>query len=218
MKFLIALIFLVTCASARRMPYHCSNTNGYTSNFEATAFNTLDPNSNYPPMSFFEAGNTTTDFVGQRTFTTYVLVVEGQEPSFGSIWEFGQTNEGYILDNGVCVKVSLDYPVPSALPLGDLIGTTKIGQFPVQIFNAALVSYNTNQTYLYDPLSCSLVSSTIRNSDLTNPGFTVMNFYNFENSFTESWFDLPSECSSQSVISLPNFVAPKHTNILKKFF
>ncbi|EFA76018.1 hypothetical protein PPL_10597 [Heterostelium album PN500] len=215
---LIAFIFLVACATASSLPYQCQNSNGYTTNFEVSSFNCLDPNSNSPPLSFFEAGNTTIDFVGQRSFLSYFIVFEGQEPSSGSVWEFGQTGEGYILDNGVCFKTSLNYPIPSALPLGDVVGTTKIGQFQVQIFNPSKVSNNTDQAYLYDPKTCSLVSSTLSNSDLTNPGYMVLNFYDFDNSFTESWFDLPSECSSESVVSLPNFKAPKHLNMLKKFF
>ncbi|EFA78434.1 hypothetical protein PPL_09086 [Heterostelium album PN500] len=182
----------VACVSSKpHFPYQCQEPNGYTTNYEASAFNSLLPNSNQPPLSFFEAGNTTTDFVGQRTFSSYVILTEGQEPIIGSIWDF---------------------------PLGDLLGSFLIGQFPVQIYNAAAYSFNTNQTYLYDPKTCSLVSSTIRNSDKANPGFTLMNFYNFENTFTESWFDLPSACSSQSVVSIPHTVTPQINNILKGFF
>ncbi|EFA83970.1 hypothetical protein PPL_03042 [Heterostelium album PN500] len=219
MKFLIVLLVLVACVSSKpHFPYQCQEPNGYTTNYEVSAFNSLLPNSNQPPLSFFEAGNTTTDFVGQRTFSSYVILSEGQEPIIGSIWEFGKTNEGFILQNEVCVKVSLNSPFPISLPLGDLLGSFLIGQFPVQIYNAAAYSFNTNQTYLYDPKTCSLVSSTLRNSDISKPGFTLMNFYNFENTFTESWFDLPSACLSQSVVTIPHTVTPQLNNILKGFF
>ncbi|EFA86468.1 hypothetical protein PPL_00261 [Heterostelium album PN500] len=216
MKLIFTLLVLVACVAARQP---CQQSKGYTTQFELSAFNTFFPTgSSNVALSFYEAGNTTTDFDGQRTRSDWIIIMEGQPPMVGSIWEFGQTGEGYVYQNGICVKMSLNYPIPAGFPLQNFVGVTRIGNFPVEVYTATGVSPSvlTNQTFLFDPKSCSVVSSTLRNADAANPGFAVMNFFNYENYFIESWFDLPAECTQSSVTkNIPHAVNPHHTNFLK---
>ncbi|EFA77929.1 hypothetical protein PPL_08574 [Heterostelium album PN500] len=212
-KIIVACLFVVLASSINAQS--CDSTVGYTTSYELSAYNIILSSQEKQGSSFFEVGNTTIDFQGHRFQSNYLIVSNEIGKFEASIWGFGATNELFIYSNGQCSVHSLDVPIPSGFPMEHLIGTTLIGQFPVNIYATALnTTETTAQTVLYDVKTCSVVSTTTRNTDKTNPGFAISNMFNFVNTFTESAFVLPSACTSsmkpallhKQKIVLPHFL------------
>ncbi|EFA85700.1 hypothetical protein PPL_00929 [Heterostelium album PN500] len=199
-KNIIIIFFLLKVVVYSQSENKCLDANGFTTSYSISSFNTIFPDGNHQvEMSFFEMGNTSLDLEGQRQRVDYLVVMPGGVSLIGSYWAFGKTNQFYELVNGECTLSQLEFTLPSSYPINDTknIGTTKIGQFPTDIYILDEIASPVIQTILYDIKQCAMVSSIINNKDITNPGFATMNYLNFENSYTESWFDLPNECISQ---------------------
>ncbi|GAM26281.1 hypothetical protein SAMD00019534_094560 [Acytostelium subglobosum LB1] len=218
--FLFFFAALLVIASAQ--DHRCSNTPGYQSWFQMTSFNAMFPSGSGSnvALSFFEEGNSTIDFHGQRERSDYrIVMTEGVVE--GSIWLFGKTSEMYVLQAGQCTKMPLNFPVPDGFPIGpnNYIGNTRLGQFFVEAYFLTDQSPSTalNQTIYYDEKSCSVVSSFAVNADPATPGNSIMNFFNFEDRFHESSFDLPAACTQTRAVlhrRHQQIVLPNHIHML----
>eukprot|EP01133_Synstelium_polycarpum_P011229 gene11229-13094_t len=220
---LFAVLALVCLVNAQPPPPdHCFDATGYTSWFGVSAFNTYFPNGAGANQlfSFYESGNMSTDFVGQRMRVDYEIVM-AEATVAGSLWAFQKTNEMYQLSNGQCVHTALEFPVPTGFPMNasQFIGFGKIGQFTCEVYyleagNTGGLSPLVNQTVLYDPKSCSVVSSTLKNANPATPGYSTMEYYDFRNFPEEHYFDLPAVCTAAKSKNLARKHTPK--NIIPK--
>ncbi|EGG13601.1 putative sphingomyelinase [Cavenderia fasciculata] len=186
----------------------CSKSNGYTTGYTLSSFNAV-PLSGGQSESFFEVGDTSVDFHGQRIRVDYEIFSQGNPIINGSFWGFGgNINKAYFLNQGVCTVSPLVTPIPSSIINGTVVDKTKLGSFDVDVIKVEPTP-SSGQTLFADPKKCAAVAATIFNVDFTNPGFANMLFFDFVDQYTESFFVLPSQCS-QANAQLASFAAP-HT-------
>ncbi|EGG19889.1 hypothetical protein DFA_06993 [Cavenderia fasciculata] len=180
---------------------NCLKSNGYTAGFTVTSFNTYYPAGGaIEPLSFFEVGDTSVDYDGLRMRVNYEFTMAGQPVANGSLWGFGTINKMYILSQGVCTIAPLSFPIQTLLN-GSVVGMTKLGQLDVQVWKIAAGGLPTNQELFYDNVNCAGVSSLISNADPSTPGYSTMLFFDFVDQYTESYFDLPSQCTQPDQIA-----------------
>ncbi|EGG24353.1 hypothetical protein DFA_06503 [Cavenderia fasciculata] len=191
----IAILIVVALLAINVNAKDCLKSNGYTSGFTVSSFNTYYPTGGSTvPLSFFEVGDTSVDFQGKRMRVNYEIIMSGVPVMNGSLWGFGDTNTMYILSEGICKTAPLGFPIPQGFVNGSVVGTTKLGQFEVEVWNIPTEAPNT-QTMFYDKHTCSGVSSIVNNNDPSSPGASTMLFFEFIDTYTESFFTLPPQCT-----------------------
>ncbi|EGG13602.1 hypothetical protein DFA_11363 [Cavenderia fasciculata] len=186
----------------------CSQSNGYTTGYTFASFNAI-PLGGGQSESFFEVGDTSVDFQGQRIRVDFEIISQGYPTINASFWGFGgNINKAYVLSDGVCTVSPLSTPIPGSIINGTVAGKTKLGSFDVDVIKVEPTA-SSGQTLFADPKKCAGVAATFYNIDAANPGFANMLFFDFVDQYTESFFVLPSQCS-QANAQLASFAAP-HT-------
>ncbi|KYQ90859.1 hypothetical protein DLAC_07729 [Tieghemostelium lacteum] len=185
---------------------------GYSTTLVAISYNAFYPsgNGNSSTISFAEKANTTVEFSSQRMRIDYKIAING-EKVMGSLWAYGQNNTMYVLQNGSCTQLPLSFPVPSEYPPYKEVGKTKFGKVKVEILSMPSEDGNSEGVVLYDKKRCAPLGIMTKNIDDSNPGYSIINFFNFKNKVDENDFTLPGECN-QSFENLVNLSKNKIHN------
>ncbi|KYQ94149.1 hypothetical protein DLAC_04435 [Tieghemostelium lacteum] len=190
-------------------------TKGFTSNVGIFSVNGYDIGQN-GPSTYVEFSNITIDYKGVRLYSSY-FITEGVNQFSGQMYAFNENKTVYIVVNGECSQLDLNFEIPVSLPKNEsFVGIIKLGKFDtIGLEFTDFISPGTKSLLLYDDVKCAIVSITTENTDITNPGYSITNYYNFDYTPTYSDFQIPSECfytekseDIQNSVRLPHVIDP----------
>ncbi|KAN0052800.1 hypothetical protein ACTA71_006907 [Dictyostelium dimigraforme] len=172
------------------------NLTGYYTEFALSAYNTMFPTPyGVIPISFYEGGVVTTDFKGKQMYVHYGIV--GQNfTTWGQFYGFGNNQTQYVVSNSSCFAMKLQFPFPEKLPKFKKVGETKIGQIDVDVWivKGKRQCNVTKSCILIQKDTCVPMSANFGNKDKSNLGFSLLNYYRYENKPHYDKFQLPQQC------------------------
>ncbi|KAM9992711.1 hypothetical protein ACTFIY_010151 [Dictyostelium cf. discoideum] len=172
------------------------NLTGYYTEFALSAYNTMFPTPyGVIPVSFYEGGVVTADIKGKQMYVHYGIVAKNFT-TWGQYYAYGNNQTQYVVNNSSCIAMKLQFPFPDKLPKFKKVGTTKIGQTDVDVWivKGKEQCNVTRSCILIQKDTCTLMSANFGNKDQSNLGFSLLNYYRYENKPHYDKFQLPSQC------------------------
>ncbi|KAM9979973.1 hypothetical protein ACTFIZ_006212 [Dictyostelium cf. discoideum] len=172
------------------------NLSGYYTEFALSAYNTMFPTPyGVIPVSFYEGGVVTADIKGKQMYVHYGIVASNFT-TWGQYYAYGNNQTQYVVNNSSCVAMRLQFPFPEKLPKFKKVGATKIGQTDVDVWivKGKEQCNVTRSCILIQKDTCTLMSANFGNKDKSNLGFSLLNYYRYENKPHYDKFQLPSQC------------------------
>ncbi|EGC31368.1 hypothetical protein DICPUDRAFT_156799 [Dictyostelium purpureum] len=215
MKLLLSLILIFALSTsfinAFKMPpkgikeIDCaakiSSLSGYNTLFDVVSANGVYQNGDQEGQaSIYESGYISVDYANQQVYVAFGLNIDGNDV-VGKTWLFSKNQTQYVvLDYQTCIKV----PYTSVTPITNeftKVGEINLGMINTQILQPTISDSSTIQEMFVETEYCSPLTSRIVNAPNKTPGFTSMNFYNYQNTVSPADFVLPTECSDLNSIS-----------------
>ncbi|KAN0028187.1 hypothetical protein ACTFIV_010020 [Dictyostelium citrinum] len=172
------------------------NLTGYYTEFALSAYNTMFPTPyGIIPISFFEGGVVTADLKGKQMYVHYGIVGTNFT-TWGQYYAFGNNQTQYVVNNSSCIAMKLQFPFPDKLPKFKKVGATKIGQVDVDVWivKGKKQCNVTKSCILIQKDTCIPMSANFGNKDKSVLGFSLLNYYRYENTPHYDKFQLPSQC------------------------
>ncbi|KAK5583776.1 hypothetical protein RB653_005376 [Dictyostelium firmibasis] len=172
------------------------NLTGYYTEFALSSYNTMFPTPyGVIPVSFYEGGVVTTDIKGKQMYVHYGVVAQNLT-TWGQFYAYGKNQTQYVVSNTSCIAMKLQFPFPEKLPKFKKVGSTKIGQVDVDVWivKGKQQCNVTKSCILIQKDSCIPMSANFGNKDKSNLGFSLLNYYRYENTPHYDKFQLPSQC------------------------
>ncbi|KAN0029859.1 hypothetical protein ACTA71_007996 [Dictyostelium dimigraforme] len=192
--------------------------NGYYTEFILSSYNTFYPTPyGFIPVSLYEGGVISACFKSQQVYSNFTLV-GGNLTTSGTYWGYGSNSTQYVLINGTCTANSISYPFPPSAPKFKKVGETKIGQVDVDMVimkNQSGYSNLTKTSVLIQKDTCIPMSVNIGNVDKSIKGYSLMNFYKFEDKPHKELFQLPQECWDIPLTTSTHSFTIKKNNVIK---
>ncbi|EGC39886.1 hypothetical protein DICPUDRAFT_147331 [Dictyostelium purpureum] len=216
MKLLLSLILIVALSSslinAFKMPskgikdVDCAakfaSLSGYNTLFDVVSANGVYQNGDQEGQaSFYESGYISVDYENQQVYIAFGLNIDGND-IVGKTWLYSKNQTQYVMVNDqTCIKV----PLTSGIPVTNeftQVGEINLGMINTQILQPIVSDSLTIQELFVETQYCSPLTAKIANAPNKTPGYSLMNFYNYQNTVSQADFVLPAECSDLNSIKL----------------